>query len=125
MDIKIVFLYSNIKKDIQIKLPTSYGVSRTIKLKKALYGLKQAPRIQYNTLTTFLSLLRFQPLNTNSFVFYYDGVIIAIYIDDLLLASASKLNIDKIKDSLKQRFKISDLGAYYFYLRIEVIRDRP
>jgi hypothetical protein len=52
-------------------------------------------------------------------------VIITIYIDDLLITSASKPDINKIKDSLKQRFKISDLGAYYFYLRIEVIYNRP
>jgi hypothetical protein len=74
---------------------------------------------------TFLLLLGFQPLNADFFIFCRDGVIIAIYIDDLLLASASKLDINKIKNSLKKRFKMLDLGAYYFYLRIEVIRDRP
>jgi hypothetical protein len=58
-------------------------------------------------------------------VFCRDDVIIAIYINDLLLASASKPDINKIKDSLKERFKILDLGAYYFYLGIEVIHDRP
>ena len=40
MDIKIAFLYGEIKEDIQIKLPTSYGETGTAKLKKALYGLK-------------------------------------------------------------------------------------
>jgi hypothetical protein len=46
MDVKTVFLYSEIKEDIWIKLPTRCGASRkTAKLKKALYGLKQAPRV--------------------------------------------------------------------------------
>ena len=125
MDIKIAFLYSEIEEDIQIKLPTGYSITRMAKLKKALYGLKQAPRVWYNTLTTFLLLIRFQPLNTNSFVFYYNGVIITIYVNNLLIISASKPDINKIKDSLKQRFKMSNLGACHFYLRIEVIRDRP
>jgi hypothetical protein len=40
MDVKTVFLYSEIKEDIWIKLPTSYSVSGTAKLKKALYSLK-------------------------------------------------------------------------------------
>jgi hypothetical protein len=40
MDIKIAFLYSEIKEDIWIKLPTGCGVTRIAKLKKALYGLK-------------------------------------------------------------------------------------
>jgi hypothetical protein len=74
---------------------------------------------------TFLLLLGFQPLNTDSSVFYCDSVIIAIYINNLLLTGASKLDINKIKNSLKKRFKILDLGAYYFYLRIEVIHDYP
>jgi hypothetical protein len=45
MDVKIVFLYCNIKEDIWIELPTGCGVSGTAKLKKALYGLKQAPYV--------------------------------------------------------------------------------
>jgi hypothetical protein len=52
-------------------------------------------------------------------------VIIAIYIDDLLIAGASKPDIYKIKDSLKQRFNMSNLGTCHFYLGIEVIHDRP
>jgi hypothetical protein len=40
MNVKIVFLYRDIDKDIWIELPTGYGVSGTAKLRKALYGLK-------------------------------------------------------------------------------------
>ena len=68
MDVKIAFLYSEIEEDIQIELPTSYSITRTAKLKKALYGLKQAPCVWYNTLTTFLLSIRFQPLNADSSV---------------------------------------------------------
>jgi hypothetical protein len=45
--------------------------------------------------------------------------------DDLLLAGASKPDINRIKAALSKWFKISDLGACYFYLGMEVIRDRP
>jgi hypothetical protein len=45
--------------------------------------------------------------------------------DDLLLARASKADINRIKAALSKRFKILDLGACYFYLGIEVIRDYP
>ena len=125
MDVKTAFFYSEIEKDIQIKLFTNYSVFRIAKLKKALYSLKQAPYIQYNTLTTFLLLLRFQPLNTNSFIFYYNSIIIAIYINNLLLTSASKLDINKVKDSLKEWFKMLDLNTYYFYLKMEVTYNQP
>jgi hypothetical protein len=109
MDVKIVFLYDEIEEDIWIELPTGCSVSRAAKLKKALYGLKQAPRVWYNTLATFLSSLGFQPLDADSSVFCHNGVIIAIYVNDLLIAGAFKPDINKIKDSLKERFKMSDL----------------
>jgi hypothetical protein len=48
-----------------------------------------------------------------------------IYIDDLLLTRASKADINRIKAALNKWFKILDLGVYYFYLGIEVIRDYP
>lgn len=125
MDVKTAFLYGNIDEDIWIELPTGCGVSGMAKLRKALYGLKQSPRVWYNTLATFLASLDFKPLDADSSVFCRDGTIIAIYVDDLLIAGASKPDIDKIKASLSERFKMSDLGACHFYLGMEVIRDRP
>ena len=125
MDVKTAFLYGDIDKDIWINLPSGCGVSGTAKLKKALYGLKQSPRVWYNTLATFLASFDFKPLDADSFVFCCNGTIIAIYVDDLLIAGASKSAIDQIKASLSERFKMTDLGACHFYLNIEVIRDRP
>jgi hypothetical protein len=42
----------------------------------------------------------------------------------LLIASDSKTNINTLKNALSDYFKILDLGIYYFYLNIEIIRDR-
>jgi hypothetical protein len=42
----------------------------------------------------------------------------------LLITSNSKTNISNLKNTLSDYFKILDLGVYYFYLGIEVIRDR-
>jgi hypothetical protein len=43
----------------------------------------------------------------------------------LLIAGDSKANISTLKNALSDYFKILDLGTCYFYLGIEVIRDRP
>jgi hypothetical protein len=93
-------------------------------LNKTLYNLKQASRVWYNTLANFLVTLGFQPVDTNASVFTKESIIIAIYIDDLLIASDSKTNINTLKNTLSDYFKISDLGACYFYLNIKIIRDR-
>jgi hypothetical protein len=42
----------------------------------------------------------------------------------LFIASDSKTNINTLKNALSDYFKILDLGACYFYLGIEIIRDR-
>jgi hypothetical protein len=125
MDVKTAFLYGEIDTDIWVELPTGCGVTGTAKLNKALYGLKQSPRVWYNTLATFLSEQGFEPLDADSSVFSRAGTIIAIYVDDLLITGELKSDINKVKQSLSDRFHMSDLGACHFYLGMEVIRDRP
>jgi hypothetical protein len=126
MDVKTAFLYGAVEEDVWITLPTGCGVDGgTAKLNKALYGLKQSPRVWYNTLANFLATLGFQPLDADASVFVKDGTIVAIYVDDLLIAGASKPNIADLKAALSANFKMSDLGACHFYLGMEIIRDRP
>lgn len=125
MDVKTAFLYGDIEEEVYIDLPTGCKVSGTARLNKALYGLKQSPRVWYNTLATFLASIGFSPLDADSSVFIKDGIILAIYVDDLLIAGESKLDIDTVKAALSKRFKMSDLGPCHFYLGMEVIRDRP
>jgi hypothetical protein len=72
-----------------------------------------------------MASLDFKPLNTNSSIFYWNSIIITIYIDNLLITGASKPNINKIKAALSERFKILDLGVYYFYLGMEIICNCP
>jgi hypothetical protein len=45
INIKTIFFYRDIEKNIKIKLPIDYGIISTTKLNKILYSLKQSPRI--------------------------------------------------------------------------------
>jgi hypothetical protein len=45
--------------------------------------------------------------------------------NNLLITGDSKTNISALKNTLSDYFKILDLGAYYFYLGIKIIYDRP
>jgi hypothetical protein len=62
----------------------------------------------------FLEEQGFYALDADAGVFCREGTIIAIYVDDLLIAGDSKSNIQEIKDSLSQRFHMTDLGACHF-----------
>lgn len=56
-------------------------------------------------------------------VFAKKGIILAIYVDDLLLVGASGSDIQIIKGSLKKRFRMVDLCSISYYLGMTVIRD--
>jgi hypothetical protein len=56
-----------------------------LKLNKALYGLKQAPRLWNKTLVNFVNNLKFQQLINDTGIFVNKDLIIAIYVDDIVI----------------------------------------
>ena len=99
------------------------GKHKVCKLKKALYGLKQSLRVWYNTLTAYLKALDFEPIAADYSVFSNNFIIIAIYVNDILLAGPNKKEIQGIKDKFHERFKMTNSDACNYYLDITVIRD--
>lgn len=91
MDVKTAFFYGGVEEDIYINQPTGYRDTTfwVCKLKKAFYGLKQSPRIWYNTLASFLRSQDMKAINADLNVFAKEELIIAIYVDDLLLTELS------------------------------------
>lgn len=51
-------------------------------------------------------------------------MIIVIYIDDFFICGVEKQEINKVKDTFKAKFYMSDLEPVPFYLEIAVTRDR-
>lgn len=128
MDVKTAFLYGDVEEEIYVEQPTGYeegdATEDVCVLDKALYGLKQSPRIWYNTLTSFLRSLGFEPLHSDFSVFVRGQLIVAIYVDDILLVGPSIEMINEVKNGLHKRFSMSDLGPCNYYLGITVRRDR-
>ena len=52
------------------------------------------------------------------------SVYITSHVDDYIVTGDNKAGIKKAKESIKQRFKMKDLGACKTYLGMEVSRDR-
>ncbi len=101
MDVKTAFLYGMVKNDVYISQPEGFtdGTRKVCKLRKALYGLKQSPRVWYDTFAEYLKVLGFIPLSTDFSVFinHKTNIIIALYVDDLLIVGPSKANITALK----------------------------
>jgi hypothetical protein len=81
------------------------------KLKKALYGLKQAPCVWYQTMEQFLNSQEYRKIQAGHSVFkHQNGVIVAVYVDDLLLFGADMVKIQVLKKELNKQFDMTDLG---------------
>ena len=53
-----------------------------------------------------------------------DILIVAVYVDDLLILANNVKTIDQIKEELSQKFEMTDLGEAHYCLGIQIIRDR-
>ncbi|KAK9769258.1 putative Integrase catalytic domain-containing protein [Seiridium cardinale] len=126
MDVKTAFLYGSVNEEIYVQQPPEFddGTDNVCKLNKALYGLKQAPRIWYETLASFLKTLGFENLDADVGVFARGNCYIAVYVDDLLIVGPTITEINDIKDALKTKFQMSDLGEVSYYLGMSVRRNR-
>lgn len=126
MDVKTAFLYGEVDAEIYMDQPEGCndGSGRVCKLKKALYGLKQAPRIWYQTLSDFLKTLGFEPLDADMSVFHREDMLIAVYVDDLLLAGPNMTAISEVKRLLGEKFHMEDMKACSYYLGMQITRDR-
>ncbi|KAI3461498.1 hypothetical protein Pfo_018161, partial [Paulownia fortunei] len=51
-------------------------------------------------------------------------IYLLLYVDDILIASQSQMEIDKLKAQLNQEFEMKDLGKAKKILGIEISRDR-
>ena len=130
MDVKTAFLYGCVEEEIYVEQPTGFTSAkhpaRVCKLNKALYGLKQSPRVWYNTFADYMQEIGLVPIDADFSVFTdpKSGTIVALYVDDVLVTGPSRTDIQRIKDALHAKFKMSDLGACSYYLGMTVTRDR-
>jgi len=134
MDVVTAFLNGDLHEDIYMHIPqglqTAESEGKVCKLNKALYGLKQAPRQWYAKIHDYLTNELNFTSSINDPCLYIRKIsnmilIIALYVDDLLLIGNSKSTIDKLKGEFKKRFEMKDLGPVAVMLGIEIKRDRP
>ena len=94
-------------------------------LLKALYGLKQAPHLWYKELKGFLTTLKYIPIPADLCVFVsqQSGQIIIIYINDFILIGQDIQIIKLLKEALRNKYKVKDLGPIVYYLGIQIIRN--
>jgi hypothetical protein len=132
LDVETAFLYGTLTETNYMRLPQGFqaynpdGSPKYAKLIKSLYGLHQAGREWYLVLKAFFLEEGFVQLKSDACTFLKVDpatghlVIACIYVDDILIASADRKAIAKVKTALKARFNIKDLGDAKWMLKIQI-----
>lgn len=136
MDAKTAFLCADIDQDdIFVQIPEGFELlgsnkipsdmqKPVLRLKKGLYGLRQAPRLWYKKLTGHLREMGFRRSDLDHSVWAKDDIVVAIYVDDILVFGESQASIASTKQQLSDRFKMVDSGEVDYFLGLQVHRDK-
>ena len=130
MDVKTAYLNAPIDCEIYVQQPEGFteGQNLVYKLKKSLYGLKQSGRNWNAMLSDHLTKeLGFKQSLVDNCVFTRNTademVVIVIWVDDIIIACKRQSTMDSVKQSLKDRFRMKDLGVISCFLGIDFSRE--
>nr|AAM19019.1 putative polyprotein [Oryza sativa Japonica Group] len=130
MDVKTAFLNGELEEEIYMDQPDGYVLEgqegMVCKLLKSLYGLKQAPKQWHEKFDTTLTSAGFVVNEADKCVYYRygggEGVILCLYVDDILIFGTSLNVIEEVKDYLSKSFEMKDLGEADVILNIKLQR---
>ena len=52
-----------------------------------------------------------------------EPVIIAVYVDDILVAGRTDKRIAEVKTTIANQFDVKDMGKLYYFLGVKVVQD--
>ena len=132
IDVETAYLYGDLNETNYMHLPKGFeqyssdGRPLVAKLKKALYGLHQSGREWYFTLRDYLISEGFEEFKSEPCAFWKVDptsgqlILLLIYVDDILISSNDKGAIQKVKDRIRSRFNIKDMGSAQWILKIRI-----
>ena len=135
MDVKTAFLYGELDEEVYMKQPEGFvlkgqenKVCKLFKLVKSLYGLKQAPKQWHQKFDETILSFGFKLNQADKCVYskfdnHGNGVIICLYVDDMLIFGTSIVHIQETKDFLSKSFQMKDMGEADVILGIKIKRD--
>ncbi|GKD35336.1 zinc finger, CCHC-type containing protein [Tanacetum coccineum] len=129
MDVKKSFLNGDLDEEVYMNQPQGFIMSgnenKVCKLIKSLYGLKQAPK-QWHQKFDEVVLSNGYLLNQADKCVYskFDesgkGVIICLYVDDMLIVGTDQVQVELTKDFFSLRFSMKDIWEADVILGIRI-----
>lgn len=133
MDVKTAFLHGDLEEFIVMEQQEGFVdkryPDRVCKLKRSLYGLKQSPRQWNKRFDDFVRSKGYSRSEYDSCVYFRengkgDYIYMLLYVDDILIASVDKGEVQKLKAVLSSEFDMKDLGEAKKILGMEISRNR-
>jgi hypothetical protein len=131
MDIITAFLNGELKEEVYMRQPECFiskGQEHLFcRLKRSIYGLKQSPRCWNSALDYQLKEMGFVQSSADPCIYVSfannELFIIAVYVDDMILAGQSDERIMQIKEILSKRFNVKDMGQLHYFLGMKVVQN--
>ncbi|CAD7012038.1 unnamed protein product [Ceratitis capitata] len=131
MDVSTAYLNSDLHDIVYMKQPEHFidkqFPKRVLQLKKALYGLKQSGREWNSKLESVLIKMNFKSCPSEPCVYTRNEKgkynIIAVYVDDLIIASSDMKDLSDIKAKIADAFDVVDGGSLKYFLGMEIERE--
>ncbi|GAA0164728.1 transmembrane signal receptor [Lithospermum erythrorhizon] len=129
LDVNNAFLHGDLHEEVYMRAPEGVDVPGgcVCRLRKSLYGLKQASRQWASKLNEFLVGIGYVQ-SKNDYSLYtkttaHGVVLLAVYVDDVLLTGSNTASIAEVKAKLHDKFSIKDLGTLNYFLGFEIGRS--
>ncbi len=128
MDVATAFLNGTLEEEVYMKQPDGFVENPDLvcKLKRSLYGLKQSPRCWNTVLDEQLKDIGLVQHKEDPCLYTATGgetVIVAVYVDDILIATESEEKMNQVKQMIASRFNVKDLGKLKSFLGVQVKQE--
>ncbi|GKC46720.1 zinc finger, CCHC-type containing protein [Tanacetum coccineum] len=129
MDVKSTFLNGELDEEVYMNQPQGFimpgNENKVCKLIKSLYRLKQAPKQWHQKFDEVVLSNGYLPNKADKCVYRkFDesskGVIICLYVDDMLIFGTDQVQVDPTKGFLSSRFSMKDMGETDVILGIRI-----
>jgi hypothetical protein len=133
LDVKTTFLHGNLEEEIFMVQPEGFkkpGTENLVcRLKKSLYGLKQSPRQWYKRFDSYMIQICYTRCEYDCCLYVHiledaSYIFLLLYVNDMLIATKSMCEVDRLKSLLYKEFEMKDLVAAKKIFGMEIRRDR-
>ena len=130
MDVTTAFLNGELDEEVYMKQPEGFAEKGqedlVCKLKRSIYGLKQSPRCWNSALDNQLKRMGFVQAKGDPCIYMAsegEMFMIAVYVDDIVLAGKSDKRMTEVKQALAKQFQVKDMGELHYFLGVNIVQD--